>query len=48
MKNNLINDERGDTNFVSIIILIGVVIAGVFIFRPYIADAMTYIVGLFS
>lgn len=43
-----IKDERGDTNIVSLIILLGVIIGAVLIFRPYISQLFAWIPGLFS
>lgn len=45
---NFLKDETGDTNIVSLIILLGVVIGAVVIFRPYIAQLAAWVMGLFS
>ena len=37
---SLVKDERGDTNFISILIVLGIVIGLVVIFRGYIADIL--------
>ncbi len=42
------NEQRGDTNIVSLIILIGVVIIAVAIFKPYIAELTDWLLGLFK
>lgn len=48
MKNNFWTNEKGDTNFVSIIIVLAVLIVAVLIFKPYIAQGVQWILGLFS
>ncbi len=39
-------EQRGDTNIVSLIILIGVIIIAVAIFKPYIAELTNWLIGL--
>lgn len=39
------NDENGDTNFISIIIVLGIVLALVVVFRGYIASILGKISG---
>ena len=41
-----INDEKGDTNIVPIIIIIVLVIVAAIIFKPYISKLISLIVGL--
>lgn len=48
MKRNFFKEERGDTNIVSLIILLVVVIVSVVIFKPYINDLWQWVLGLFS
>ena len=43
MDKNFFTDENGDTNIISIIIILGVILALVFLFKPYIADLITKI-----
>lgn len=45
---DFLKDEKGDTNVVSLVILLGVVIVAVAIFRPYIAQFAEWVMGLFS
>ena len=47
MKRNFFKEERGDTNIVSLIVLIGVVIIAAVIFKPYIGSLVQWILGLF-
>ena len=42
---NFLHDENGDTNFISIIIVLGIVLALVVIFRGYIKDILDKISG---
>ena len=44
MLNKFLRDEQGDTNIVSIIILLGIVLIAALLFKPYIANLFT---GLF-
>ncbi len=48
MKNNFWTNEKGDTNFVSIIITLAVIGVAVMIFKDYIAQGVQWILGLFS
>lgn len=41
----LITNEEGDTNLISIIIVLGIVLALVVVFRKYIADILAKIKG---
>lgn len=41
----ILHDESGDTNFISIIIVLGIVLALVVVFRGYIADILSKISG---
>lgn len=41
-------DESGETNLVSIIIVIGVLLAAVLLFRSFIPDLFALVQGLFS
>lgn len=43
MGKNFFTDEKGDTNIISIVIILGVIIALVFLFKPYIADLVSKI-----
>lgn len=42
---DLITNEEGDTNLISIIIVLGIVLALVVVFRKYIADILKKISG---
>lgn len=46
--NKFFRSEKGETNMVSLIVLIGVIVVAVVIFRPYIGQFFNWIVGLFS
>lgn len=46
--NQFLRDNRGDTNIVSLLILIAVIVVAVLIFRPYIGQFFSWIGGLFS
>lgn len=48
MKRNFFKEERGDTNIVSLIILITVAVVAAVIFKPYIGSLVQWILGLFS
>ena len=41
-------DEKGDTNFVSIIILLILVIAAVILFKPYISKFALWVIMILS
>ena len=43
-----LKDEAGDTNIISLIILLGVIIVAVLIFKPYIAGLFSWFLGLFA
>ena len=43
-----LKEQRGDTNIVSLIILVGVVIIAVAIFKPYIGELANWLIGLFK
>lgn len=47
MKQFLANN-KGDTNIVSLLILIAVIVVAAIIFRPYIGQFFSWIGGLFS
>ncbi len=40
MADRILHDENGDTNFISIIIVLGIVLALVVVFRGYITDIL--------
>ncbi len=43
MARDFFNDEKGDTNIISIIVIIGVSIAIVLLFRPYIEQLIALV-----
>lgn len=43
MDKNFFTDENGDTNIISILIILAVIIALVFLFKPYIAGLVSQI-----
>ncbi len=43
MLKNFFKDEKGDTNIISIVIILGVIIALVFLFRPYLQSLVSMI-----
>lgn len=48
MVKKFLKEQRGDTNIVSLIILVGVVIIAVAIFKPYIGELANWLIGLFE
>ncbi len=46
--NRFIKDEKGETNFVSLIVLLTIIVIAIIIFRPYILQLFNWVVGLFS
>ena len=44
---NFLKNEDGDTNIVPIIIILVIVVVAVLIFRPYIAQFIDWVKGLF-
>lgn len=47
MLNKFLHDEQGDTNIVSIIIILTIVIIAIFLFKPYIAKLSTSLLEVF-
>lgn len=45
LADKVLYDESGDTNFISIIIVLGIVLALVVVFRGYITDILSKISG---
>ena len=45
---DFLKNENGDTNFVSIVIVLGVAISGVLIFRPYLLKFAEWIISSIS
>lgn len=43
-----LKSEKGDTNIISLIVLLGVIVIAVIIFKPYIAKLFFWFFGLFS
>lgn len=48
MLKNLLRNENGDTNIISLIILLGVIVVAAIIFKPYIVKLFSWILGLFG
>ncbi len=48
MRNNFLKNESGETNIVSLIILLAVIIVAYLIFKPWISQLLDWIRGWFS
>ncbi len=48
MLKNFFKSEKGDTNIVSLIVLLGVIVIAAIVFKPYIAKLFSWILGLFG
>ena len=48
MFKKFLKSEKGDTNIISLLILLGVIVVAVIIFRPYIAKLFSWLLGLFA
>ncbi len=48
MLKKFLKDQKGDTNIVSIIIILGVIIVAALIFKPYITQLVNWVKGLFG
>lgn len=44
----LLKNKKGDTNIISLLIILAVIIAAVVIFKPYIAKFFLWLTGLFG
>lgn len=43
---NFLRNERGDSNFVSIIIVLILIIAAVILFKPYVSEMVLWLLAL--
>ena len=48
MFKKFLKSEKGDTNIISLLILLGVIVVAVIIFRPYIEKLFSWLFGLFA
>lgn len=48
MLKDFLKSEKGDTNIVSLIVLLGVIVIAAIVFKPYIAKLFSWILGLFG